>query len=266
MTANGTDRPIELIERYLDELYRELRGPARYARRVLAETETHLHDAFDARVAAGVEPLIAARDTVADFGPVRAYARSCNNVSAVDRVVALVPEVARPAVLLAGLACVAVGVSTLVCRVMVSAWGSAFVFADPPGTRYPAGACARWLSIHAGALTCTQAALAEKTADGLFQGYAVGVLGIAILTSYAWWSRRRSGRQPVAPLTWTVAAVGAGTAGVILTGFGVDRAAVFGAQGPGQWLASGAVCLAFGVGAAAMAVRTPIALRRPVPA
>jgi hypothetical protein len=44
-------------------------------------------------------------------------------------------------------------------------------------------------------------------------------------------------------MTTTVMAAVFGTAGVLLIGYGVDRAAVFGAHGPGQFVSDGAVSL-----------------------
>jgi hypothetical protein len=240
-----TDEPRELIERYLDELYASLRGPARHARRVLAETEAHLLDAVDARVAAGALPADAERAALADFGPVADFARACDRVNARDRARAVLSDLRVPALFLLGLALFAVGLSGAVDRVLTSAFGAQFVFGDPPGTSYSASACQHWMSLHPQAANCAQAYLAEARDDGLFQRFVVGVLGLAILVALFWWSRVRARTLELPSLVVSAVSAGAfGTAGVVLTAFGVDRAMTAGAHGPGDYLGSGAVCLA----------------------
>ena len=59
----------------------------------------------------------------------------------------------------------AVELSGLVAaRVMTWVWGTAFVFAGPPGTTFPVSACAYLLSIHPAAGSCSQAYLDENWA------------------------------------------------------------------------------------------------------
>lgn len=249
----SNDQPCELVERYLDELYDTLRGPARHARRVLAETEAHLHDAIDARVAAGLAPADAERAAIADFGPVADFARACNRVSARERSLALLGALRIPAIFLVGVGFFAVGLSGAIDRVLASAFGAQFVFGDPPGTTYAAADCQHWMSLHPQATSCAQAYLAEARDDGLAQRFIVGVVGVLILVALLWWSRvrRRPLKLPVASISAVAAAV-FGTAGVILTGYGVNRAVNFGSHGPGDFFSAGGVCVAFAAVAVAV--------------
>jgi hypothetical protein len=232
------------IEQYLDELYERLTGPAHRARRVLAEAEAHLRDFADARIAEGVESFDAEQQAVAAFGPVQGFAASCNRISRRERTMAFVRELRTPAILLVGVGFLTIGVSGLLDRLLVSAFGSQFVFGDPPGTTYAASDCKYWLSIHPHAGSCTKAYLAEAVADGVSQRLVIGLVGIVVMGALFWWSGRRG--RPVgraSTMTTTVMAAVFGTAGVLLIGYGVDRAAVFGAYGPGQFVSDGAVSL-----------------------
>jgi MYXO-CTERM domain-containing protein len=181
---------------------------------------------------------------VAAFGSVTDFARGCNAVSARDRFAAFLRDVRAPAVLLVGLGFVAIGVSGAIDRVLLAAFGSKFVFGDPPGTAYPASACQHWMSLHPHAASCTQAHLAEAVADVLPPYFATGVLGLLVLGGFVWWSRRRS--RPIVGVPVFTATVGAavfGTAGALLMGYGLDRAVVYGSHGPGQWISAGGVAL-----------------------
>lgn len=241
-----SEQPRELVERYLDELFDALRGPARHARRVLTETEAHLHDAIDARVAGGAAPADAERAAIADFGLVADFARACNRVSARERVLTLLGDLRIPAILLVGLGFFAVGLSGAIDRVLSSAFGTQFVFGDPPGTTYAATDCRHWMSLHPQATSCAQAYLAEARDDGLAQRFIVGVVGVLILVALLWWSRVR--KQPLQVPVAFISAVAAavfGTAGVILTGYGVNRAVNFGSHGPGDFLSAGGVSALF---------------------
>lgn len=251
----ANDQPRELVERYLDELYDSLRGPARHARRVLAEAEAHLHDAIDARVGDGLAPADAERAAIADFGPVADFARACNRVSARERFLALLSDLRVPAIFLVGVGFFAVGLSGAIDRVLTSAFGAQFVFGDPPGTIYSAADCQHWMSLHPQATSCAQAYVAEARDDGLAQRFVVGVVGVLILVALLWWSRvrRRPLQLPVAFISAVAAAV-FGTAGVILTGYGINRAVNFGSHGPGDFFSAGGVCVAFA--AVALAVFT----------
>jgi hypothetical protein len=84
----------------------------------------------------------------------------------------------------------------------------------------------------------------------------VGVVGVLILVALLWWARvsRRPLQLPVAFVSGVAAAV-FGTAGVILTGYGVNRAVNFGSHGPGDFFSAGGVCVAFAVVALAVFAR-----------
>lgn len=240
------EQPRDLVESYLDQLYDALRGPARHARRVLTETEAHLHDAIDARIADGATPDEAERSAIAAFGPVADFAAACNRVSARERLLSMLAELRVPAIFLVGMGFFAIGLSGAIDRVLTSAFGAQFVFGDPPGTTYSAADCQHWMSLHPHAATCAQAYLAEARDDGLAQRFVIGVVGVVILVALLWWLRVRSqSRQVPIPLVSAVAAGVFGAAGVLLTGYGVNRAVNFGTHGPGDFFSAGGVCVAF---------------------
>ena len=233
------------IERYLDDLLRELRGDPAVVRRMLRESEQHLYDAADRYARAGLEPADAARRAVADFGPAHHVARTANRAAMAASVRATVRRLAGELGPLAALGLVAVGVSGLVARLMTAIWGPTFVFADPPGTTYPAVDCRYWTSIHPHAGSCAKAYLTEAMADGLLARYVVGALGVVALCVTAFVRRRR--RLPALPRIGgtpaLVAAAACAVATLGLVALAVDAMRIANGNGAGQWL-SGAVVAA----------------------
>jgi len=234
---------VELIETYLDDLLANLRGNPASVRRMLAETEQHLYAAADEGRAGGLGPDQAAREAIARFGPAAQVARTWNRSAPAQPAAAFILRMAAEMLPLLGIGLLAVGVSGLVARVMTSLWGAGFVFADPPGTRYPQSSCAYWLSIHPSAGSCSQAYLDESLADGLLARYGAGVLGILILVAVAVMHRRwqRTWAPPLL-VSFTGAAVFL-TAALGLTALGIEALRTFGGNGAGQWLSGAFVAL-----------------------
>lgn len=232
------------VEDYLDELLSHARGHPRDVRRLLAETEAHLYDDAEADQRAGVDRCTAQRRAVERLGPAAQLARRDDRAV---RPSGLLRELAWRAVALAGIGCAAIGVSGMLTMVMTTVFGSTFVWADAPGARYSAGACAHFLAVQPHAHTCTAAALAESADDGQLQRFAVGLLGLLVLLALAAVRRRRDvargGAQdwPVVPVVAaTVAVTAFGGAAVFLLGHTVSSAVVASGAGMGQWL-SGAI-------------------------
>jgi hypothetical protein len=245
------------IEDYLDRLLDRLRGDARSVRRVLGETEDHLYAATAARIAAGQPAEAAEREAVAQFGPVEAIAAGFNRQGPLLDRYRWFPT-AGQLLDLAGIGLVAIGLSGLVERVMVSSWGKVFVVADPPGTRFPAASCRYWEHLHPQANGCVQAYLAESVSDGLWPRYLAGMLGVLVLAVLAFLRRRRGeGLLPAlgTPLTLAAGVMSFGVAAVVLAGLAADRFGIAGGNGAGQWLSASAVAACFAAGFGLAGVR-----------
>ena len=238
----------DIIETYLDDLLAGLAGEAGAVRRMLAETEAHLYSDVEQAVAAGLERDDAARAAVARFGSAERVAQMWT-ASAPPKPMPPVKVMLRRAATqlapLAGVGLVAIGVSGLIARAMTSLWGLRFMFADPPGTTYPASSCSYWMSLHPHAPTCTSAFLAESLADGLNARYAAGVLGLVVLAVIA--ARRRLRHAPVisqpTPSTALIAVAIFGAATVALASLAADAMRVSHGNGAGKWLSAAVVAL-----------------------
>jgi hypothetical protein len=146
---------------------------------------------------------------------------------------------------LLGVGLLAIGISGLVARAMTSLWGLRFMFANPPGTTYPASACRYWMSLHPSAASCTSAYLAESFADGLQARYAAGLLGLVVLGVLA--ARRRLRRAPLisppSPNASLIAVAVFCAAAIALAALGADAIRVSHGNGAGQWLSAAFVAL-----------------------
>ncbi len=258
-TGAGADEPIE---RFLDEVMAAGRGlPPRELRTLLAETEAHLRDDAARRGADGIDPHAAATAAVAAFGPADALTRAERH-----RVRVPLPAVAAStlwsAVLLAGIGAVAVGLSGVVAAVLRVAGGARFVVDVAPGQRLSASDCARWLGQHPGAGSCHAAAVADWIGEVVWYRLAAGVLGVALLASWALARRVRPGAGRLLPPTVrdTVAVTAFAGATVYSLGRGVDLGVVASGNGSGQWYSAGLVAA---VGAAWFGVRLVRRLRVP---
>jgi hypothetical protein len=243
----------DIIESYLDDLLAGLGGEAGAARRMLAETEAHLYADFDEAVARGVERDDAARAAIARFGPVARVAQVWSAGAPPKPIPPLSTMLRRATTQLApllGVGLVAIGISGLVARAMTSLWGLRFMFADPPGTIYPASSCRYWMSLHPRAATCTSAYLAESLADGLNARYAAGVLGLLVLAVIAVrrWRRRMPLVSRPLPSTALIAIVVFCAATIALAALAADAITVSHGNGAGKWLSAAVVALLVAVG------------------
>jgi hypothetical protein len=235
--------PSEPIEAYLDALQQRLAGSPREVRRMVAEAESHLYDALDAGLARGLSQSDAERAALEQFGTpgeVGAAHAAQRRTSWRDLSVRAVRQFAP----LVAVGLLAIGASGLVARLMVAVWSPTTVFADASGTRYGAGECHNWLSIHPHAPTCTAAYIAESMADGLQLRYAAGVLGLALALALLLWRRWRPVR-PVMPAVVPAfaALVAFGLVGIGLLALGLDQVRIADGHGSGQWLSAAVVAL-----------------------
>ena len=238
----------DIIENYLDDLLAGLVGEAGAVRRMLTETETHLYADVDQAVARGMTHDDAARAAIARFGTADRFTHMWN-ASAPPKPLpplrVMLRRAAKQLAPLAGVGLVAVGISGIIARAMTSLWGLRFMFADPPGTTYPASSCHYWMSLHPRAATCTSAYLAESLADGLNARYAAGIVGLVVLAVIA--VRRRLRRAPLinapAPSTALIAVAVFLAATVALAALATDAVRVSHGNGAGQWLSAAVVAL-----------------------
>lgn len=235
--------PSEPIEAYLDGLQQRLTGSPREVRRMVAEAESHLYDALDAGLARGLDQAAAEQAALARFGSLA----DVGAAHAAERRPSwreLASGAAQQCAPLVAVGLLAIGVSGLVARLMVTVWSSTTVFADPPGTRYTASDCHYWLSIHSHAPTCNAAYIAESMADSLQARYAAGVLGVALVVALLLWRRRRPAR-PVLPAMVLpfVGLVAFGLVGLGLLALGLDDVRIADGHGAGQWLSGAVVAL-----------------------
>jgi hypothetical protein len=238
----------EIIESYLDDLLADLVGEAGAVRRLLAESEAHLYADLDHGVARGLGRDDAARAAILQFGSAGHVAHVWSASAPPKPMPPLSTMLRRGATQLApllGVGLVAIGVSGLLARAMTSLWGLRFMFADPPGTIYPASSCSYWMSLHPHAATCTSAYLAESFTDGLNARYTAGLLGLAVLAVIA--VRRRRRQMPLISLPSPVIAIVAVgvfcAATVALAALAADAIRVAHGNGAGQWLSAAIVAL-----------------------
>ncbi|MDX6367184.1 MAG: hypothetical protein QOK30_2260 [Nocardioidaceae bacterium] len=240
-------RGASSIEQYLDELVTALstRRP-RQLRHLLAETEAHLRDDADAAMAEGLSVEEAEALAVSRFGPARELA-AADDARMATPLRVVVRQVAMTALLLSGIAGVAIGVSGAIAALIRAAGGTRALVAVAPGQALSAGDCARWLAADPGAGSCRNAAAADWAAETVLYRLAAGVLGLLCVLAYMRLRRRAFGsdRWPVLPatVTNTIALTAFGAAGVWTLGLGVDAIAVSSGHGSGQWLSAAPVAL-----------------------
>jgi hypothetical protein len=244
MTGVGGTGPVE---QYLDELVAALstRRP-RQLRHLLAETEAHLRDDAEAAMAEGLSVEEAESLAVSRFGPARELA-AADDARMATPLRVVVRQVATTALLLSGIAGVAIGVSGALAALIRAVAGTRALVDVAPGQALSAGDCARWLAADPGAGSCRDAAVADWAAETVVYRIAAGVLGLLCLLAYRRLRRRAvdSERWPVLPatVTNTIALTAFGAAGVWTLGLGVDAFAVSSGHGSGQWLSAAPVAL-----------------------
>jgi hypothetical protein len=235
------------VEQYLDELVAALstRRP-RQLRHLLAETEAHLRDDAEAAMAEGLSVEEAEALAVSRFGPARELA-AADDARMATPLRGVIRQVATTALLLGGIAGVAIGVSGALAALIRAVAGTRALVDVAPGQALSASDCARWLAADPGAGGCRNAAVADWAADTVLYRIAAGVLGLLCVLAYTRLRRRAAGsdRWPLLPaaVTNTIALTAFGAAGVWTLGLGVDAIAVSSGHGSGQWLSAAPVAL-----------------------
>jgi hypothetical protein len=248
-TAGSPDD--DQIDVYLDQLLAALRGTSRDIRRSLEECEAHLAQSVEQRITEGMTPADAAHRAISDFGTAAEVAKAFNRAHRPASLRKVAPLVAFQGWRLAAVGCIAIGISGLLSWALMMLAGPSAVFADVPGTHYDAASCAHFLQVQPSAKSCAAAALLEGRDDAIVQRAAIGVLGVLLLAASVWWRRRpaRIRREPPVGLdasTALVAVTTFGAVGILLTGYGIDRAVMN--TGSGQWIASGMVSVTVACG------------------
>jgi hypothetical protein len=224
----STDGPVE---RYLDELYAQLRSDPRAGRRLLDEAADHLHNAAAELERAGMEPVEAEREAVRRFGASRPIARAQARVS-IGR---LMFDTAQAIVFLGAVGLLAVGVSGLLAGVMSVAFGRGFVGAQLPN----------WVSGPGG----HPAGVAENAHDAVALRALAGVVGLVVLV--ALWAMRRARpgtRLRLLPLAYVdlTGLVAFGGATLALGAGSIDQLVNHSGRGAGYFL-SGAIVSVVGM-------------------
>lgn len=235
---NGAGTEEGPIDAYLDALFVAAHdGDPAAARRLLAETETHLRECAARLRGQGLDPEDAEREAVHRFGPV-------GTVTPVLRPslrdVARLPlrTFVRPIVGLAAVGAIAVGVSGALSELLGRIWGAGFVAGDLPGVAYTVARCAVLQAPYPG-LDCAQAAAEHHWGEVVEYRVALGVLGLVLLLVWRLLPREAALPSGLAPSLAAAAFLLAGAA----TGFQALDAAVQGWQGTGAWLSAAVVAL-----------------------
>jgi len=215
----------EPIESFLDDLLTRLPGSAREVRRTLAEAEQHLLESAEAFEAGGLGRLEAERAAVAAFGPPLTVAHGLARLR--------VRDLARPAVGLAAVGFLAIGLSGLLSEAIYRLWGATFLAGDLPGTSYTPARCADFQDYfpHHG---CMVAAALHHSGEVVTYRLAAGVLGAVLLVSWRMMRPRRALPPGYLPLAGVVVFGGATAALAVET----LNSSGGGWSGAGQWLSA----------------------------
>ncbi len=236
----------DAIERYLDDLFVELRGTSpRDARALLNETESHLYDAAEEAERAGMGPTEASLEAVRRFGSANQLARRDRKRAGTDLIRGLIVS----GWVLGALGALAIGISGLLAGLMrVAGATNEFLAGDNATANLAPSDCARWLRSYPDAHSCVRAALDDWASETVGYRVVFGMLGlIAIglfLLARSRWSpaRRWLGLPPA--VANTIATTLFGISGVWLAGLGIDALIVSSGHGAGQWLSAAPVALA----------------------
>lgn len=182
------------IEVYLDELAERLQAGGLRLRRLLAETEDHLHASAAALVDQGMDEDAAAAEAISRFGPAEVIAKRMRPTN-----VALAVDALRAGWLLSGLGLVAIGVSGLVAELLFQTAGATFLAGDSLGVTYTPARCADFAEYFPSAGSCASAAALHHAGEVVTGRVAGGVLGILMLAAYHVYRRRTQNHYPVLP-------------------------------------------------------------------
>ena len=194
----GHERPDDLVEAYLDQLYARLRGSPRQGRRLLAEAEDHLRQGVEEGLAGGLSLREAQEHAISSFGSVRAVVRAHDTRLRRLPSTAVLADLVMSGWKLSSVGLLAVGASGLVAAAMNAIFGRPFVGAAVRGSTLPAASCRYWLSNWPGAHSCAQAYLLESSSDAVSLRVAAGLLGLLLLGGY-YLARRRGWSTGVLP-------------------------------------------------------------------
>lgn len=235
---NGAGNAEGPIDDYLDELFVAAHdGDPAAARRLLAETEAHLREGAARLRGQGLDPEDAEREAVRRFGPVGTVTPALRPSL---RDVARLPLRAfiRPAVGLAAVGAIAVGMSGALSELFGRIWGAGFVAGDLPGAAYTAARCAVLQAPYPG-LDCAQAAAEHHWGEVVEYRLVLGVLGLVLLLVWRLLPREAVVPAGLAPSLAAAAFLLAAAA----TGVPALNAAVQGWQGTGAWLSAVVIAL-----------------------
>ena len=212
------------IERYLDELFVELRRSSpRDARSLLSETETHLRDTAEESARTGMTPADAEAEAIRRYGAARQIAATDRNRGRTD----LVGGTIVSACALGALGAIAIGVSGLIVGAMRLAGASnQFVAGGQSTVNLSRSDCARWLSADPHAQSCAQAALNDWAWETVAYRIAFGLLGLVAFGLFVVvrrrWSRARGWAPLPAMVVDTIGTTLFGISAVWMIGLGID--------------------------------------------
>jgi hypothetical protein len=240
--VNPRPEDRDAIDAYLDELFAAARDsePAS-ARRLLAEAESHLRESAGRLVAQGLSPEDAEAEAVRRFGPVGAATSALRTPL---RSLGSLPlrTLVRPAVGLAAIGAIAVGLSGILSEVFGRLWGAGFVSGDLPGVAYTAARCAVLQAPYPG-LDCAQAAAEHHWGEVVEGRVFFGAVGLVLLALWRILPQDAPLPAGVVPALGAAAFLLASAA----TGLAAGTAAVQGGQGVGAWLSATSIALPLGI-------------------
>jgi len=239
--------PGERIDSYLDELLLALRGRPREARRLLAEVESHLREAIDAHVAAGLGEPEATEEALRRLGPPSAVARGLPPQAAYR---SLLSQLTEAALLVVSLLFLAAGVAAVPAAVVGLTANPRLVTGDQAGPVLAPGRCQQLLHMLA-APSCTQALAAHHLQEVIRDHLLSGWLGFLVMV--AWWVLHvhRRTRPAVLPAGFALTVCGTllGIVAAFLLAVSIPDVArgtdsIGGLTGSGDLVATGATMMA----------------------
>jgi len=176
-----------MIDEYLDQLAEALNVAPRRARRILLETEDHLQQSVETRIAAGLSREQAERQAVEHFGSARMVAARFNG-SVSQR--AWFFRAYLYAALLGGIVLVAAGIAGEISAGFGLAFGKAYVAGDTDGVSYTPARCADYFEYAPSAATCEQAATSHHFYEIWRNADVALVFGLIVLAAHLFIRRR----------------------------------------------------------------------------
>lgn len=238
---------IHKIDAYLDRLFDCLSGSGASGRRLLQETEGHLHAALSAEMAAGLDENAAADRAIARFGTPEQVAGAHARQTRLPLPVALLRLVAA-AWFFIGWTGAMFALAGLLFAGFSALFGHAFVAPDPDYATYSVDYCAQLSVLYPGIADCQSAASASYVAKTISSLFTLGAIGLAALAAF--WLARRSQKLrfltilPNPAMTASVGAVGFGLVGFSGLVIGIVMLANGAQPGTGANLALGLAGLA----------------------